>query len=291
MSSFRVCAAACLCFAAVGIATVSVATAQPNAKLAREFQEGVDAYRLGDYAEARAHLEAARKLDPKLPGPHRFLAAVAFAEKRYDDCIVSAAQALRVAPQSREVADTRKLHDDCRGGAGRAGFAGRYGEGGAISVTASFEDGTVGAAIMIDGKASGSTPLYPRPIPAGKHQIKVSRTGSKEQVIAVDVLPGIVTDVAVSLRSATAAVEGWVELPAELLDGDTGAPIALSIDGKAVKLAPRIALAPGKHAIVLRRGKAEWSRSVEVTAEKSTKLAPTFTDKPAAKPQAKKAPR
>lgn len=282
MSSFRVCAVACVCFS-----LVSIATAQPNGKLAREFQEGVDAYRLGDYAEARAHLEAARKLDPKLPGPHRFLAAVALAEKRYDDCIVSAAQALRVAPQSREVADTRKLHEDCRGGAGRAGFAGRYGEGGAISVTASFEDGTVGAAITIDGKSSGSTPLYPRPIPVGSHQIKVSRAGSKEQAITVDVLPGIVTDVAVVLSSAT-AVEGWVELPASLVDGDTGAPVALSIDGKAVALAARIALPPGKHAIVLRRGKAEWSRSVEVIAEKSTKLAPTFTDKPAAKPQAKK---
>lgn len=285
MSSFRVFAAACLCFYAA-----SVATAQPNGKLAREFQEGVDAYRLGEYAEARKHLEAARKLDPKLPGPHRFLAAVALAEKRYDDCIASAEQALRVAPQSREVADTRKLHEDCRGGAGRAGFAGRYGEGGAISVTASFDDGTVGAAIMIDGKASGSTPLYPRPIPVGSHQIKVSRAGSKEQVITVDVLPGIVTDVAVALRSAT-AVEGWIELPASLVAGDSGAPISLSIDGKPAVLAARIALPPGKHAIVLRRGKAEWSRSVEVAAEKSTKLAPTFTDKPATKPQAKKAPR
>jgi hypothetical protein len=285
MSSFRVCAAVCFCFSAA-----SIATAQPNGKLAREFQQGVDAYRLGDYAEARVHLEAARKLDPKLPGPHRFLAAVAFAEKRYDDCIASAAQALRVAPQSREVEDTRKLHGNCRGGAGRAGFAGRYGEGGAISVTASFDDGTVGAAITINGKSSGSTPLYPRPIPAGPHQIKVSRAGSKEQVLTVDILPGIVTDVEVALRSATAP-EGWLEFPADLVDADTGAPVALSIDGRPAALAARIALPPGKHAVVLRRGKAEWSRSVQVTADKTTKLAPTFTDKPAAKPQAKKAPR
>jgi PEGA domain len=291
MPPLRVCAIACWCFSLVSIATlVGIATAQPSAELAREFQEGVDAYRLGEYAEARGHLEAARVIDPRLPGPHRFLAAVAFAEKRYDDCIASAAEALRVAPQSREVEDTRKLHDACRGGAGRAGFAGRYGEGGAISVTASFDDGTVGAAITIDGKASGSTPLYPRPIPAGKHQIKVSRAGSREQVITVDVLPGIVTDVAVALRSATAA-EGWIELPAGLVAGDSSAPIALFVDGKAVPLATRIALPPGKHAIVLRRGTTEWSRSVEVTAEKSTKLAPTFPDKPAAKPQAKKAPR
>lgn len=292
MSSFRVCVAAGLCLLAARSSSAQP-TSAANAKLARIFQEGVDAYRLGDYAEARKQLEAARKLDPKLPGPHRFLAAVALAEKRYDDCLVSAAQALRVAPQSRELGDTRQLYDDCRAGAGKAGFNGAYGEGGAISITARFDDGTVGAAVTIDGKASGSTPLYPRAIPAGSHQIKVSRAGYKEQVVNVDILPGIVTDVDVVLTSGAgpAASEGWLELPAALVEGDSGAPISLSIDGKPAKLATRVAVAPGKHVVVLRRGKAEWSRTVEVAADKTLKLAPTFTDKPAARPPAKKAAR
>lgn len=266
MLLFRLGAAGCLCFFAA-----ELASAQP-AKLAQRFQEGVDAYRLGDYAEARVHLEAARKLDPKLPGPHRFLAAVALAEKRHDDCIASAAQALRVAPQSRELDDTRKLHEDCRLAAGRPTFSGAYRDGGgALAITATFEDVSVGAAIAIDGKSSGSTPLYPRAISAGPHQIKVSRAGAGEQTLQIDVLPGVVTDVAVVLGAPKQ--EAWIELPAELLKEES---LALSIDGKPVTASVRVAVAPGKRAIVLRRGKQEWSRTIEVTPSKTVKLTPTF---------------
>lgn len=198
MLSFRLGAAGCLCL--LSSLWVPVAWAQPaSARLAREFQDGVDAYRLGDYAEARVHLEAARKLDPKLPGPHRFLAAVAFAEKRYDDCVESATTALRVGPQSRELEDTRKLHDDCRIADGRPTFAGKYGEGGALSITATFEGAPAGAALVIDGRASGSTPLYPRAIPAGPHRIKVGRAGAVDQLLDLHVLPGVVTDLEVAL--------------------------------------------------------------------------------------------
>ncbi len=220
MLSFRLGAAVCLCLLATG-----VAFAQP-AKLTREFQEGVDAYRLGDYAEARTHLEAARKLDPKLPGPHRFLAAVALAEKRYADCVTSAAQALRVAPQSRELEDTRKLHEDCRAAAGRPVFAGKYGEGGgAIAVTATLDGDPVGAAITIDGKAWGATPMYPRAILTGPHKIKVSRAGAKEQIFDLDVLPGVVSDVAAALLSPAAeAAAAKAKAPASPTTTKAGKP-------------------------------------------------------------------
>jgi PEGA domain/Tetratricopeptide repeat len=265
-----------LCTAgSLGVLLVASAHAQPSARLSREFQEGVDAYRLGEYAEARAHLETARQLDPKLPGPHRFLAAVALAEKRYDDCLAAAAQALKVAPESREVADTRKLHDDCRAGAGRPTFNGKYGEGGAIAVTASFDGDSVGAAVVIDGKTSGSTPLYPRAIPAGAHQIKVTKSGAKDLTLTVEVLPGIVTDVAASLRSAT-AVEGFLELPAELISATGSLAITVTIDDKPVAPVARLAVSPGKHTVVVRRGKQTWSRTVEVVVDKTHKLAPTF---------------
>ena len=41
----------------------------PSPEVAKEFQAGVDAFRLGKFDDARAHLEKARKLDDKLPGP------------------------------------------------------------------------------------------------------------------------------------------------------------------------------------------------------------------------------
>lgn len=270
----RLCTAGSLCLLVVA-SVVSPVHAQPSSRLAREFQEGVDAYRLGEYAEARAHLETARQLDPKLPGPHRFLAAVALAEKRYDDCLVSAAQALKVAPESRELVDTRKLHDDCRAGAGRAPFNGKYGEGGAIAVTATFDGGSVGAAVVIDGKTSGSTPLYPRAIPSGAHQIKVTKSGAKDLTLTVEVLPGVVTDVVADLRSAT-AVEGFLELPAALVSATGAAAVTITIDDKPVAPVARHAVAPGKHTVVVRRGKQTWSRTVDVVVDKTHKLAPTF---------------
>src|SRR5262245_51238329 len=95
------------------VATAAVlagpARAQPD-EVTKTFQAGADAYRLGKYAEARALLEKARSLDPKLPGPHRFLAAVAQAEHRWDDCIASARQAIILKPDSTEVAATRAIH-------------------------------------------------------------------------------------------------------------------------------------------------------------------------------------
>src|SRR5689334_13382626 len=66
----------------VALAVVSSAIAlparadQPSPLFLREYQAGIDAFRLGQYAEARNHLAKAIDLDPKLPGPYRWLAAV-----------------------------------------------------------------------------------------------------------------------------------------------------------------------------------------------------------------------
>ena len=70
-------------------------------EVAREFQAGVDAFRLGKYDEARVHLEKARALDPKLPGPHRFLAAVAQAQGKSDECIAEARAAIVASNQAQ----------------------------------------------------------------------------------------------------------------------------------------------------------------------------------------------
>src|SRR5690242_15851743 len=92
---------------ALGVALLArMAVAQPTPQLTQEFQAGVDAFRLGHYDEALRHLVKARDLDPKLPGPHRFIAAVARGQGRWQDCIDEARTALSLNPQSSEATDT-----------------------------------------------------------------------------------------------------------------------------------------------------------------------------------------
>ena len=125
-------------FRAVLVVAVAAATAsaQPVPELTKEFQAGVDAFRLGHFDEARTHLEKARNLDPKLPGPHRFLAALAQAQGRWQDCLDESRVALASNPHSSEAADTRKLHSDCRVSAGRPAYHGAdLADSAAISVT------------------------------------------------------------------------------------------------------------------------------------------------------------
>jgi tetratricopeptide (TPR) repeat protein len=212
-----------LACSALGIAIVlmtSSSYAQPSPDLTREFQAGVDSFRLGKYADAKSHLEKARAIDPKLPGPHRFLAAVAQATADWSTCIESAREALRLNPASSEAGDTRKLHDDCRQSAGRAPFRGDFGDGGAISVTSNVS----GATITIRGLGYGATPLPPRPLAAGDVDVVVEKTGwlvARRQIV---VIPGLVTDVIVELepdpKAATVATDiGIRPTPQESKDG------------------------------------------------------------------------
>jgi len=171
-----------------------------SSELAREFQAGVDAFRLGKYDEARAHLEKAESLDPKLPGPHRFLAAVARAQRRYAECITETRRALQLNPQSREVAGTRKLHDECRAADGRPAFQAGLGENAAIAVTANVS----GATVRIGALRYGGTPVAPRLIKAGFHELEIEKVGWKPAHLAIEALPGIVTDIDVTLEPADA---------------------------------------------------------------------------------------
>jgi tetratricopeptide (TPR) repeat protein len=164
--------------------------------LTREFQAGVDAYRLGKYDDARAHLEKAEALDPRLPGPHRFLAAVAQAQRRWADCIAEARRALQLNPQSHELADTRRLHDSCRESDGRPAYRGELGDAAAIAITANVS----GATVRIGGLRYGGTPVAPRLIKPGTLRVDVEKSGWKPAHVTVDALPAIITDIAVELE-------------------------------------------------------------------------------------------
>jgi hypothetical protein len=242
-------------------------------EVTREFQAGVDAYRLGKLDEARAHLEKARQLDPKLAGPNRFLAAVAQAQQRWQDCIDAARQALALNPRSSELADTRKLYDDCRTASGKAPFRETLGESAAIAVTANVP----GASVRVNGLTYGGTPLAPRPITAGKLVIDVEKAGWLPKHVEIDGLPGIVTDVAVELEPDTKAQSAAAELTTERTKATTGTLIApgdaLLVDGAAATSPAE--LAPGTHVVEIRRpGFDPWRRRVQIAAGQKTQLQP-----------------
>ena len=179
--------------------TLLVATAAAKPSFSKEYQAGVDAFRLGKLDEARAHLGKAQKLDPKLPGPHRFLAAVAQAQEKFDECVSESHEALALNPKSVDYAETKKLYDSCRGSAGRAAYHGPdLGDAAAIAVTTNVP----GATVKINKLAYGGTPLAPRRISAGALEVEISKPGFKTLRVNVDALPGIVNDVAADLEAA-----------------------------------------------------------------------------------------
>ena len=196
---------AVLSFGIVGVVASAAGpvAAQPavSARLTKEFQAGVDAYRLGKYDEAHAHLDKAQAIDPKLPGPHRFLAAVARAQGRWVDCIAETRRALQLNPHSRELVETRKLHDDCRAGDGRPAYSAELGEAAAITVVTT---NVTGATVRIGGLRYGGTPVEPRLIKPGTLALDIDKQGYKPAHVTADALPGIVTDITVELEAADA---------------------------------------------------------------------------------------
>ena len=202
------------------VSIAAVAHAQPSAQFLSEFQAGTDAYRLGDYAEARAHLERAMAIEPSLPGPPRFLAAVDAAERKWDDCVTHARAAIVANPASSEILATRKLHDDCRAALDRPAFTGDYADGGALYVQTNI----AGAEITISGLRAGASPLAARAIALGPVEVSAEKTGWKSARGTATIIPGVVTDVVLVLEEAPTGLEltpdpglptgGWVRVDA-----------------------------------------------------------------------------
>ncbi len=281
-----------------------VASARPGKEVTREFQAGVDAFRLGKYDDARNHLERAGQLDPNLPGPHRFLAAVAQAQGRFADCVTSARVAIALNPASQELADTRKIHDDCRRSAGRPSYTQELGDKAAIGVTANVD----GATVKISGLVYGATPLEPRPIPAGPHQVELTKPGYLPAKRSVTALAGIVTDVEVELApgpEATGPTEvGGKVVPrtsgqilivlprtgpddsaafdgSEVLVDGVRAPLeAGTVEGDGSSVARAVTVAPGVRVLEIRSpGKDPWRRRVVIrAAEPFSIMSPHLVD-------------
>ena len=273
--------------AALALLLVShVASAQQNVELTKEFQAGVDAFRLGKFDEARAHLEKARGMDPKLPGPHRFLAAVAQAQSRWADCVDSAHAALELNPASSEAADTRKLYETCRISGGRTPLRQELGDSAAVAVTTNVP----GATVKINGLTYGGTPLAPRPITAGSLDVEIEKPGWKPAKKTVNAIAGIVTDLNVDLEpdpnaqtpgdldvaKAAKLKIGYLVIPTGngTLTINEAVPPAVNPEH-----ADRIELPAGTHVVELRQdGKDPWRRRVRISAGQKTVVRPDLVD-------------
>ena len=266
--------------AAVVLALTSVVSAQPSSDVTKEFQAGVDAFRLGKLDEAKGHLEKAKSLDPNLPGPNRFLAAVAQAQQRWQDCIDFARTAIELNPRSAEIADTKKVHDECRLAAGRVPFRDELGDSAAIAVVTSV----AGATVKIGGLNYGGTPLAPRPITAGKLEIDVEKPGWKPVHVSVNALAGLVTDVTLELEPDPNAQnpDVIVKQPMSTTNGYlvVGDVPALTVDGQTTKAVNgKVELAPGTHVIEIDRDAHDpWRRRVRINAGQATPIAPVFVE-------------
>ena len=266
---------ACVKAAVLLVTLTAVAHAQAP-DVTHEFQAGVDAFRLGKLDEARTHLEKARQLDPTLAGPNRFLAAVAQAQQRWADCIDLARQALKLNPRSSELADTRKLHDECRTASGKPPYRDPLGDSAAVAVTANV----AGASVKINGLTYGGTPIAPRPIAPGPLAIDVDKAGWLPKHVEVDGLPGIVTDVAIELEP-DARAQATAELaPTAIARPTTGTLIAseaFTIDGAPATSPAQ--LAPGPHVVEIQKpGFDRWRRRVQIAAGQKTQLAPDLIE-------------
>lgn len=203
MTNLRFSLALALLLALTGISTVALGQERVSKEFTKRYEAGVDAFNLGKYAEARGHFEKARTLEPKLPGPYRYLAAVAQREERWEDCLGLAAEAVKLNPKSNQFENTQQIHEGCRQGLGRAPREVELGSGGAIAVVANVD----GATIRLNGLRYGATPMAPRAFAAGEVEIAVEAKGYLPQTRNVEIIVGLVTDVVFDLGVDPTAVK------------------------------------------------------------------------------------
>jgi hypothetical protein len=244
----------------------------------REYQAGIDAYRLGQYGQARVHLARAVELEPTLPGPHRWLAAIDQAEAKWADCVAHARAAIKLNPQSSEIAATRQIHDECRSSLGKPTFSGDFEGGGALAVTSS----AAGAVVSVNGLRYGSAPLAPRAMAAGPIEVKVEKPGWIARTVEVEILPGVVTDLEVGLDpdpTATAAVPeataraalpttGWLALEGDL----AGATVLVNGVDATADASGRYERTPGTYEVIVTApGRDRWRRRVRIARGQQTR--------------------
>jgi len=248
---------------------IATASAQPSQQYLDAYNKGVDEYRLGNYAEAVKHLEAAKAIDKSLPGAWRFLGVVAQAEGRWADCVASTREAIRLNPTSSNAPETRKVHDECRAAWGKPAYPELLQPNtGAVSVTTD----QVGAAVSIGGIAYGSTPMI-KPIAAGTVEIVVTKNGYLPGTQTIEILPEIVNDVDFTLvvdpdvgtdlgLGTDEITHGWVKVVTSVVG------VVVEVDGKVVEMDDqgRYIVEAGRHQVtVTADGRERYSKNVRIS--------------------------
>ena len=218
--------------AVLAIAAISApASAQPalSKQFLAAYEAGQDAFNLGQYDEARQQFERARDFEPDLPGPYRFLALVAQAQERWQDCLDAARAAIDKKPDSPRVPEVSAVHAGCRASDGRAPFVGEFGTGGAVAVTTN----AAGASVRLNGLKYGAAPLAPRAFAVGALEVSVAAKGSLNGTVQAKVLAGLVTDVHVELSPDPAAAKETAASPVETAEEIDVGWLTLSTPGVA----------------------------------------------------------
>jgi tetratricopeptide (TPR) repeat protein len=172
------------------VAALAHADPQPVRPFDAAYQSGQDLFYLGKYAEAHAAFLRARSLAPRLPGPHRWLGRVARVLEKWEECVASATEAVRLRPDSPHLPEVREDLDTCRAALGRPGYGKKLAAGqGALAIIVDSER----VHIFVDGIDRGVAPVAPFPLNAGRHRVRLE-TGGRVVEAPVDVVPGIVTD-------------------------------------------------------------------------------------------------
>lgn len=249
------------------------AAAQPSQAYLTAYDKGVAAYRLGKFDEARNHFDKAIAIDEKLPGPYRWLTAIAQEEKKWDECLEHAIKAIKLAPKSQYAPKVRGMHEQCRQALGRPEFRGVYGDGGAVAVLAGDVEGGL---VKLNGLKYGALPMLPRAFAAGTVDVAVEVKGYLSQSKKAEILPGMVTDVIFTLEidpSAPPPDDNLISAPTEEIK--TGwvkietvpENASVTFDGRPARVDKegRIEAPPGTYvAIVEAEGYEPWKRRVRV---------------------------
>lgn len=254
----------------IAVASAPASAQQISKQFSEVWQQGLDAYNLGNNDEARALFEKAAEFEPTLPGPYRYLADIARRESRFEDCLTLAEKAVTLNPKSEQFPQVQEVHQRCREALDRPEFDDDFMDGGAIWVSTEPE----GARVRINGLSYGATPMDPRGFAAGAAKVRVERDGYLPVEVETEVVYGLVEDVVVEFERDPDADEltpdpnvqadvdhGWLIVRTETPNSEVlvaGKPATRDGEG-------RIEADPGLHEVIVRApGHEPWRRRVLV---------------------------